>query len=67
MQALLGFRRSLGGIAARVALIYGYRHAICIAVLLANRTLARLYDRKKFGKVLVRTASLSQFMVANPA
>ena len=30
-------------------------------------TFARLYDRKKFGKVRVRTVSLSQFLVANPA
>src|ERR1700690_3137674 len=53
-----GIRRSLGRIAARLPQIRG--GAAAIPIDMQPATLTRLCDRKKFGMVGVRTASLSQ-------
>ena len=57
-QSRRRFRRSLGRIAARLPQIGGgaVAHAAGQARAMRPATLARLYDRKKFGSVRVRTA-----------
>jgi hypothetical protein len=58
----------LGRIAAHLPQIRnGPTHFLLSISVISARTHARLCDRKKFAKVRVRTASLSQFVVANPA